>query len=112
MRNLISGSSNVHARTVDGDQKTMYEGAPGEESGEQALDTPQGDGCCGQQNCQSSDMASSHESEALITSVIIQEVISDLVVELNPTTVNSRTDQAVVSVVSDLNVSKWKSYSP
>ena len=50
--------------------------------------------------------------EVLVTLVIIQEVISDLVVELNLTTVNSRTDQAVVSVVSDLNASKWKSYSP
>jgi hypothetical protein len=60
----------------------------------------------------SKPMASSHESEALVMSVIIQEVISDLVVELNPTTVNCRTDQAVVSVVSNLNASKWKSYSP
>ena len=49
-------------------------------------------------------MASSHESEAHITAVIIQEVISDCVVELNPTTVDSRIDQAAASVISDLNV--------
>jgi hypothetical protein len=41
-----------------------------------------------------------------------QEVISDHMVELNPTTMDSRTDEAAASVVSDLNVSKWKSYSP
>ena len=57
-------------------------------------------------------MASSHESEGPVTAVIIQEVISDRVVELNPATVDSSTDQAAVSVVSDLNLSKWKSYSP
>ena len=36
----------------------------------------------------------SYESEALITAVIIHEVISDHMVELNPTTVDSRTDEA------------------
>jgi len=40
------------------------------------------------------------------------EVISDRVIELNPTTVDSRTDQEVVGVVSDWNASKWRSYSP
>ena len=44
--------------------------------------------------------------------MIIDEVISDRVVELNPTTVDSRTDEAEVGGVSDLNASKWKSYSP
>lgn len=110
--NPISESSNAHARTVDGDQETMHEDALGEESGERALDVPQGDERGGQQNCQSSDVASSHESEGPVTAVIIQEVISDRVVEFNPATVDSSTDQAAVSVVSDLNLSKWKSYSP
>jgi len=108
--NPISESSNAHAQTVDGDQETMREGGLGEESGEQALDE-QGDEHGGQQNCQSSDVASSHESEALVTAVIVQEGILDRIVELNSTTVDSRTDQAAVSVVSNLNVSKWKSYS-
>ena len=55
-----------------------------------------------------------HESEALVTAVIIQEVISARVVEFDPTTVDSRTDQAVlvVSVVVDWSASKWKSHSP
>ena len=48
-------------------------------------------------------MASSHESEGPVTAVIIQEVISDCVVELNPATMDSSTDQAEVSVVSDVN---------
>jgi hypothetical protein len=90
----------------------MHEAALGKESGEQALDVPQGDERGGRQNCQSSDVASSHESETLVTAMIIEEVILDRVVELNPTTMDSRTDQAAVGVVSDLNVSKWKSYSP
>ena len=47
----------------------------------QALDIPQGDECGGQQNCQSSDMASSHKSKGPVMAVIIQEVISDCVVE-------------------------------
>jgi hypothetical protein len=89
--NPISESSNTRASawTVDGDQEMMHED-------------------------QSSDVASSHESEALITAVIIEdsEMILDCVVELNPTTVDSRSDQAAVGVVSDLNVSKWKSNSP
>ena len=51
-------------------------------------------------------MARLHESEALITVVIVQEVISDCMVELNPTTMDSRTDQAAVNMISDLNVSK------
>ena len=44
--------------------------------------------------------------------MIIQEVISDRVVELNPTTVDYRTDQAVlvVNVVVDWSASKWKSH--
>jgi hypothetical protein len=99
-------------RTLDGDQETMHDGARGEECGEQASEAPQGDGRSGRQNCQSSDVASSHESEALVTAVFIQEVISDRVVELNPKTVDSRTTQAIVGGVSNWNVSKWKSYSP
>jgi hypothetical protein len=110
--NPISESSNARARTVDGDQEPMHKAALGEESGEQALDVQPGDERGGRQDCQSSDVASSHESEALVTAVIIQEVISDRVVELNPTTVDSRTDQAAVGVVSDLNASKWMPYSP
>ena len=102
----------MHARTVDGDQETMHEGALGEESGEQALDVPRGDENGGRHDFQRSNVASSHESEALVTAVIIQEVISDRVAELDLTTVDSRTDQAAVGVVSDLNVSKWKPYSP
>ena len=97
---------------MDGDQETMHKGALGEESGKQALDVPQGDKNGGRHDCQTSDMASSHESEALVTAVIIHGVISDHVVELNPTTVDSRIDEAEAGVVSDLNVSKWKSYSP
>ena len=57
-------------------------------------------------------MASLHESKALITVVIVQEVILDCVIELNPTTMDSRIDQAAVDMISDLNVSKWKLYSP
>ena len=57
-------------------------------------------------------MASLHESKALITVVIVQEVILDCVIELNPTTMDSRTDQAAVDMINDLNVSKWKLYSP
>ena len=46
-------------------------------------------------------MASSHKSEALVTAVIIHEVILDHVVELNLTTVDStRTEEAEASVVS------------
>ena len=97
---------------VDGDQEMMHKGALGEESGEQALDIPQGDKNGGQCDCQTSNTASSHKSEALITAVIIHEVISDHMVEFNLTTVDSRTDEAEAGVVSDLNVSKWKSYSP
>jgi hypothetical protein len=41
--NPISESSDAHAQTVDGDQKTIYEGALGEESGDQALDVPRDD---------------------------------------------------------------------
>ena len=110
--NPISEGSDAHARTVDSDQETMHKGALGEESGEQALDVPQGDKNGGRHDCQTSDVASSRESETLVTAVIINEVISDRVVELNPTTVDSRTDEAEVSGVSDLNASKWKSYSP
>ena len=110
--NPISEGSDAHARTVDSDQETMHKGALGEESGEQALDVPQGDKNGGRHDCQTSDVASSRESETLVTAVIIDEVISDRVVELNPTTVDSRTDEAEVSGVSDLNASKWKSYSP
>ena len=66
-----------------------------------------------QSSCQRSDVvASLHESEALVTAVIVQEVISDRVVKLNPTTMDSRTDQAAVDMINDLNVSKWKLYSP
>ena len=90
----------------------MHEAALGEESGEQALDVQPGDECGGLQDFQSSNIASSHESEALVTVVITQEVISDRVVELNLTTVDSRTDQAAVGVVSNLNASKWMPYSP
>jgi len=58
-------------------------------------------------------VASLDESEALVTAVIsIDEVISDHMVELNPTTVDCRTDEAETGAVSDLNVCKWKSYSP
>ena len=95
---------------MDGDQETMHDGARREECGEQALEAPQGDERGRRQNCQSSDVASSHESEALLTAVFIwQEVTSDRVVELYLTTVDSRTTQAVVGGVSDWNVSKWKS---
>jgi len=88
----------------------MHDGARREECGEQALEAPQGDERGRRQNCQSSDVASSHESEALLTAVFIwQEVTSDRVVELYPTTVDSRTTQAVVGGVSDWNASKWKS---
>jgi hypothetical protein len=78
------------------------------------LDVPQGDENGGQHDCQTSDVASSDESEALITAVIsIDKVISDWhVVELNPTTVDSRTGEAETGVVRDLSVCKWKSYSP
>ena len=86
--NPISESSDAHARTVGGDQEMMHKGALGEESSEQALDIPQGDENGGRRDCQTSDVASSHESEALVMAVIIHEVISDHVVELNPTTVD------------------------
>ena len=54
--NPISESSDVHAQMVD-DQAIMHKGALGEESGEQALDVPQGDKNGGQHDCQTSDMA-------------------------------------------------------
>ena len=49
--NPISESSDVHAWTVD-DQEMMHW-----ESGEQALDIPQGDKNGGQYDCQTSDVA-------------------------------------------------------
>ena len=94
----------------------MHKGALEEESGEQALDVPQGDENGGRHDCQTSNITSTHEFEALVTAVITHELISDCVpvVELNcdPTTVDSRTDEAAVGVVINLNVNKWKSYSP
>ena len=75
--NPISESSNTHAQTVDGDQETMHEGGLEEESGEQALDEQGNEH--GQQNCQSSDVASSHKSKALVTAVIVQEGILDCI---------------------------------
>ena len=60
---------------------------------------------------QDSDVGSSHESDALVTAATVQG-ISNLMVESNPTTVDSETDQAAGGVVSFLNVGKKKSYSP
>ena len=99
--NLISEGSDAHARTADGDQETMHEGALGEESGEQALAILQGDENGGQHDCQTSDVAISQESEALVTAAIIHgnEMISNRVVELNPTTADFRTDEAEVGAV-------------
>ena len=54
--NPISESSDVHAQMVD-DQEMMHKGALGEESGEYALDVPQGDKNGGQHDCQTNDMA-------------------------------------------------------
>jgi hypothetical protein len=84
--NPISESSDAHARTVDGDQEMMHKGALGEESGEQALDVPQGEENGGRHDCQTSNVVSSCESETLITAMIIDEVISDRVVELRLST--------------------------
>ena len=82
--NPISKSSNAHAQIVDGDQETtLQEGARGQDSGEQALDAPQGDEHGIQQKFQSSDVASSRESEALVMAAMIQEVILDCMVEPN-----------------------------
>jgi len=69
---------------------------------------PQGDENGGRHDCQTSDVVSSRESETLVMAMIIDKVISDRVVELNSTTVDSRTDEAEVGGVSDLNASKWK----
>ena len=103
----------MHAWTVDHDQEMTHKGALEDESGEQALDIPRGDENGGQHDCQTSNMASTHEFEALVTAVITHELISDCVpVNHDPTTVDSRTDEAAVGVVINLNVNKWKSYSP
>ena len=81
------------------------------ENGESDLDRQRGGKDGSQQNHQDSDVGSSHESEALVTAATVQGILN-LMVESNPTTVDSETDQAAGGVVSFLNVGKKKSYSP